>query len=180
MSPPLSLALWASGVLPRVEIKARLDLLSSPHSAPDSAPAPPLVQILLLPPALSYPFCLKLCSSNSSQFSIMPPSPHSAPAPPPFPILLLLQLHLLLFLLILVLLLLLLRCCSLFLLKTLSRGNYCSDRSPVYEVIVGVAGPYELGVAEDLHRSIKSGHITIASVLPSVEEGHSTAGLGDQ
>ena len=174
MSPPPSLALWASGALPRVEIKARLDLLSSPHSAPDSAPAPPLVPILLLP------FCLKFCSSNSSQFSILPPSTHSAPAPPPFPILLLLQLHLLLFLLILVLLPLLLRCCSLFLLKTLSRGNYCSDRNPVYEVAVGITGPYELGVAEDLHRSIKSGHITIASVLPSVEEGHSTAGLGDQ
>ena len=67
-SPPLSLALWASGALPRVEIKARLNLLSSPHSAPDSAPAPPLVPILVLPPALSYPFCLKFCSSNSSQF----------------------------------------------------------------------------------------------------------------
>ena len=84
---PLSLALWASGALPRVEIKARLDLLSSPHSAPDSAPAPPLVPILLLPAALSDPFCLKLCSSNSSQFSILPPFPYSAPAPPPFPIL---------------------------------------------------------------------------------------------
>ena len=135
-----------------------------PDSCPSSCPLLPiLLKILLL-----------------QLFPILPPSPYSAPDPPPFPILLLLQLHLLLFLLILVLLPLLLRCCSLFLLKTLSRGNYCSDRNPVYEVIVGVAGPYELGVAEDLHRSIKSGHITIASVLPSVEEGHSTAGLGDQ
>ena len=93
MTPPVSLALWASGALPRVEIKARLDLLSSPHSAPDSPPAPPLVPILLLPPALSSPFCLKIFSSNSSQFSIMPPSPpfcscssafpNSVPAPTP-------------------------------------------------------------------------------------------------
>ena len=50
----------------------------------------------------------------------------------------------------------------------------------MYEEVVGVAEPYELGVTEDLYWSIKSGRITIASVLPSVEEGHSTAGLGDQ